>query len=177
MDFTINQVQQINFQQQITSRNKSGYKENFTLDIDDKKISEEEDKKLYELYKNSLAPINNHDFQWFKENLQCFPPPTAPGIVRKAWREKLEKATPEQKDNILSFSMAYDIFTNGDKYGLSRNECYNKSIPNDLNGYLSFMQDMKRYIEKYNISAVDKKIYEGMKDVADSFELELKKNI
>lgn len=164
MSLTIDQVLPTNY---INNQLKNNKDKRFTLEIDDKKISEEEDKKLYEVYKKSHMAHSACDFTEYKKNVITFPPTTAPGIVRKAWREKLEKCTTEEeKLNMMFFGFhALDVLNKK-----------NGSVPKDINGYLDFMEEMEAYIERYNnCPGVDERYYKGLRDVIDSFVTELKK--
>lgn len=138
--------------------------------IEEKKISEEEDAKLFELYTVSHAAHANCTFEEFKNSIVSFPPPTAPGSVRRAWREKWESATPEVKEAMRSFSSVYSAF-------LMHNEEYNGNMPNDLNGYLKFMGTMKGYIQNhyYNVPGVSHDFYESIMNLTSGFETELMK--
>ncbi|MBW9153908.1 hypothetical protein [Clostridium estertheticum] len=171
MNSMINQVQPRNYTNKYLEDNKN---KKISLDLDyrknskeeDKKISEEEDKKVYELYTKSHAAHFSCSFEEFKRDAITFPPLTAPGIVRKAWREQWEKATDEEKDAMRSFDTIYNM-------ALKENK---KNTPNDLNGYLNLMGNMKDYIELYNhCPGVDQNLYEGLVNVANSFETELNK--
>lgn len=155
---------------------KNQQKEKFSSYIDDKKITEEEDRELYGRLKEDGFLIQ-HDFKWCKEHIMSFPPVTAPGIVRRTWRKQLENATPEQRRGMLRLSFAYEEFMNPEEYGLSGKGYSKASMPNSLSGYLDFMKDIKRYIEKYNIPSMDGGLYESMRNTADDFESELKKYI
>ncbi|MCB2356573.1 hypothetical protein [Clostridium estertheticum] len=171
MNSMINQVQPRNYTNKYLEKNKN--KEiSFDLDYkknnkeEDKRISEEEDKKVYELYTKSHAAHFSCSFEEFKRDAITFPPYTAPGVVRKAWREQWEKATDEEKDAMRSFDTIYNM-------ALKENK---KNTPNDLNGYLNLMGNMKDYIELYNhCPGVDQSLYEGLVNVANSFETELNK--
>ncbi|MBU3217760.1 hypothetical protein LL033_24340 (plasmid) [Clostridium estertheticum] len=172
MNSMINQVQPRNYTNKYLENNKNK-KIIFDLDyrgnsfkIDDKKISEEEDKILYELYQKSHMAHSAKSFEDFKKDGITFPPDTAPGIVRKVWREKWEKATAKEKDDMRSFDSVYETFSMENK----------KDMPNDLNGYLKLMNNMKSYIELYNhCPGVDQSIYEGLVNLSNSFETELNK--
>ena len=163
MDLTINQDQSRNYTKKYLKNNKD---EKFSLGLDDKKISEEEDKKVYELYQKSHMAHSAKSFEEFKRDKITFPPNTAPGIVRKAWREQWEKATEKEKDAMRSFDTVYGTFLMENK----------KDMPNDLNGYLNLMDNMKGYIERYNhCPGVDQSLYEGLVNLSNSFETELNK--
>jgi protein required for attachment to host cells len=164
MNLTINQIRPTNYMNNQLKNNKD---KKFILNIDDKKISEEEDKKLYEVYKKSHMAHSAYDFKEYKKNVITFPPTTAPGIVRKAWREKLEKCTTEEERlNMMSFGF----------HALEVLNKKNGNVPKDINGYLDFMEEMQAYIERYNnCPGVDGKYYEGLRDVANGFITELGK--
>ncbi|EPY2272420.1 hypothetical protein ACXAUS_001244 [Clostridium sporogenes] len=164
MSLTINQAQSTNY---INNQLKNNKDKKFILNIDDKKISEEEDKKLYEVYKKSHMAHSAYSFEEYKKNLIGFPPITAPGIVRKAWREKLEKCTTEEERlNMMTFGF----------YALEVLNKKNGNVPKDVNGYLDLMEEMQVYIERYNnCPGVDERYYEGLRDVINSFVTELKK--
>ncbi|MBX4271965.1 hypothetical protein [Clostridium estertheticum] len=171
MNSMINQVQPRNYTNKYLENNKSK-KISFDLDYrknskeEDKKISEEEDKKVYELYTKSPAAHNSGSFEEFKRDAITFPPYTAPGVVRKAWREQWEKATDEEKDAMRSFDTIYNM-------ALKENK---KNTPNDLDGYLNLMDNMKDYIELYNhCPGVNQGVYEGLVNVVNKFETELNK--
>lgn len=169
MNSTINQVQSRNYTNKYLKNNNDKKisleivdKENSSK-LDDKKISDEEDKKLYELYQKSHMAHTAKSFEDFKRDRITFPPDTAPGIVRKVWREKWEKATAKEKDDMMSFDTVYGTFLRENK----------KDMPNDLNGYLKLMNNMKSYIERYN--GIDQSIYEGLVNLSNSVETELNK--
>lgn len=71
-------------------------------------IDREEDTILYNKFKKAGVNFKGHSLKWYKEGLRTlgFPPVTAPGYVRKAWREMLEKMNQQQRDkferNIIS---------------------------------------------------------------------------
>ncbi|MBX4262194.1 hypothetical protein KTC96_23850 (plasmid) [Clostridium estertheticum] len=163
MNLTISQLHSNNY----TTKNfKNNKDEKFSLELDDKKISEEEDKKLYELYQKSHMAHSAKSFEDFKKDEITFPPNTAPGIVRKGWREKWEKATQEEKNAMMDFDIVYENFLEENK----------ENMPNDLNGYENLMEKMKVYMERYNnCPGVSKETYEGLVNVANSFETELNK--
>ncbi|MBU3075841.1 hypothetical protein [Clostridium estertheticum] len=102
MNSMINQVQPRNYTNKYLENNKN---KKINLDLDyrknskeeDKRISEEEDKILYELYQKSHMAHSAKSFEDFKKDGITFPPDTGPGIVCKVWREKWEKATTKKK--------------------------------------------------------------------------------
>lgn len=164
MNLTIDKVQPTNY---INNKFKNNKCERFRLDLDDKKISEEEDEKLYELYTKSHTAHFDCNFEEFKKRVITFPPVTAPGIVRKAWREKLEKCTTEEERSYMS-SFAFHTLEVLNKKG--------GNVPKDLNGYLDFMEEMNVYLQRYNnCPGVANGYYEGVRDVTNSFDTELKK--
>ncbi|MBP2022691.1 hypothetical protein J2Z44_002514 [Clostridium punense] len=138
--------------------------------LEEKKISEEEDAILYELYKSDHSLHTAFTFEECKKAIVSFPPPTAPGSVRRAWREKWESATPEVKKAMRSFDSVYSAF-------LMHNEEYNGNMPNDLNGYFKFMGTMKGYIQNhyYNVPGVSHEFYESLMNLTSGFETELMK--
>ncbi|MBX4265589.1 hypothetical protein [Clostridium estertheticum] len=172
MNSMINQVQPRNYTNKYLENNKNkkisldlDYRKN-SFKIDDKKISEEEDKIDYERYTKSHMLHSAYSFKDAQKHRVSFPPTTAPGIVRKVWREKWQKATEKEKDDMMSFDIVYETFSRENK----------KDMPNDLNGNLKLMNNMKSYIERYNhCPGVDQSIYEGLVNVSNSFETELNK--
>ncbi|MBB6624394.1 hypothetical protein H7E67_13210 [Clostridium gasigenes] len=168
MNLNINQAQPINYTNKQFKNNKD---EKFTLELTDKQISEEEDKKLYEMYKNSISLSRGFSFEELKKNPGTFPPVTAPGAVRKAWREQCEKCTTE-KERLDMGEFAFHCCE-----VLESKKGTGEYAPNDLNGYLDFIGEMKDYVRLhcYNVPGQDNKIYEKYMDIANGFESELKK--
>ncbi|MBB6624395.1 hypothetical protein H7E67_13215 [Clostridium gasigenes] len=171
MNLNINQAQPINYTNKQFKNNKD---EKFSLELTDKQISEEEDKKLYERYKNSIMLSRGFSFEELKKSPRTFPPVTAPGAVRKAWREQCEKcakcATEKEQVAMGSFAIHCSEILESKK-GTA------EYVPNDLNGYLDFIGDMKDYLRLhcYNVPGQDNKIYEDYMNIANGFESELKK--
>ncbi|MBU3136072.1 hypothetical protein KPL39_07295 [Clostridium gasigenes] len=149
---------------------KNNKDEKFSLELTDKQISEEEDKKLYERYKNSISLSTGFSFEELKKSPRTFPPVAAPGAVRKAWREQYEKCTTEKE----RVDMGMGEFTFHCSEVL---DSKNGNVPNDLNGYLDFIGEMKDYVRLhcYNVPGQDNKIYEDYMNIANIFETELKK--
>lgn len=163
MDLTINHNQPRTYTNKYLKNAKD---EKFSLGLEDIKISEEEDKKDYEQYTKSHILNSAYSFEDAQKHRVSFPPTTAPGIVRKAWREQWEKATEKEKDAMRSFDTIYGQFLMENK----------EDITNDLNGYLKLIGEMKVYMERYNnFPGVDKGVYEGIMNVANSLEIELNK--
>ena len=162
MNLTINQAQSQNHTKKYLKNNRNG-KISLEIELVDKKISEEEDKIDYERYKKSHMLHSAYSFKDAQKHRVSFPPTTAPGIVRKVWREKWEKATEKEKDAMRSFDTVYGTFLMENK----------KDMPNDLNGYLKLMNNMKGYIERYN--GIDQSTYEGLVKLSNRFETELNK--
>ncbi len=78
----------------------------------------------------------------------------------------MEKAPEEQKTNMMWFGDDCMDVLNSTK----------GNMPNDLNGYLNLMGEMKSYGERYkDCPGVDKKFYENFMDVVNNLETELKK--
>ncbi|WP_052113034.1 hypothetical protein [Clostridium novyi] len=165
MNLTIDCTQQPNYvNKTITSKKNT----NFNSLLDDKKISEEEDKILYELYKKShMMHTAFSSVEDAKKHRVSFPPSTAPGRVRRAWRQLLEKASPEER-SMLEF--LGDIFM----YKL-REQKFN--IPNNLNDYFHFLSEMKDYLQSsyHNVPGESNELYESLMNVFNKFETELKK--
>ncbi|MBB6714911.1 hypothetical protein [Clostridium gasigenes] len=164
MNLTINQTQiPIKYTNKELKNNKD---ENSTFEFNDKKISEEEDEKLYERYTKNHMYHSAFSFEDFKKNKGLFPPTTAPGIVRKVWREKLQNGTQEEKEAMTCFASNCQRVLN-EKNG---------DVPNDLNGYLNFMGQMEKYMERYdNCPGVDKNFYESLVNVVSNIKTELEK--
>lgn len=165
MNLTINHTQQINYINKTIINKKN---DNFDSVLDDKKISEEEDKIFYELYKKShMMHTAFSSVEEAKKHRISFPPSTAPGIVRRAWRQLMENASPEEK-SMLDFL--------GDRFmDKLREKKFN--MPNDLNGYINFMTDIKDYLELHyhNVSGISNEFYERIMNNVNKFENELKK--
>ncbi|MBU3217839.1 hypothetical protein LL033_24865 (plasmid) [Clostridium estertheticum] len=107
-----------------------------------------------------------YSFEDAQKNRVSFPPATAPGIVRKEWREQWANATEKEKDAMRWFSSDCMSVLNSNK----------ENMPNDLNGYLNLMGNMKDYIERYNhCPGVDQTVYESLVNVCNKFETELNK--
>lgn len=165
MNLTINHGQTRNYRNNYLKDNRNE-KISLETELADKKISEEEDKIDYERYTKSHMLHSAYSFEDSQKHNISFPPTTAPGIVRKAWREQWEKATEKEKDAMSQLNFIYmDVFNSN-----------NGNMPNDLNGYINLMEKMKVYMERYNnCPGVDKGVYEGLMNVANSFETELNK--
>ncbi|MBZ9618547.1 hypothetical protein [Clostridium estertheticum] len=165
MNLAINQAHTRNYTNKYLKDNRNE-KINLDIELADKKITEEEDKKDYETYTKSHMLNSAYSFEDAQKNRVSFPPATAPGIVRKAWREQMEKSTEKEKYAMLWFSSDCMSVMNSNK----------ENMPNDLNGYLNLMSIMKDYIERYNhCPGVDQSIYEGLVNVSNTFETELNK--
>ncbi|MGV8981144.1 hypothetical protein [Clostridium sp.] len=165
MDLTINQNQSRNYTNKYLKNNRNG-KISLEIELADKKISEEEDKIDYEMYTKSHMLHSVYSFEEAQKHRVSFPPTTAPGIVRKAWREQWEKATEKEKDAMRSFDTIY-----GQTFMENKED-----MTNDLNGYINLMENMKVYMERYNnCPGIDKGVYEGLMNVANSLETELNK--
>jgi hypothetical protein len=81
-------------------------------------IDREEDLRLYNMLKNNLNKEKHIDLQRMKQMLVCFPPATAPGYVRKAFREALEKLPESQRHQIgIGFTLEYGSFAKAIKDG------------------------------------------------------------
>ena len=165
MNLTINQAQPQNYTKNYLKNNRNG-KISSEIELADKKISEEEDKIDYERYTKSHMLYSAYSFEDAQKHRVSFPPSTAPGIVRKAWREQMEKATEKEKDAMSWFGSDCMDVLNSNK----------ENMPNDLNGYKDLMKKMKVYIERYdNCPGIDKGVYEGLLNVTNSLETELNK--
>ena len=165
MNLTINQAQPSNYTKNYLKNYKNG-KISLDIELADKKISEEEDKTDYERYTKSHMLHSAYSFKDAQKHRVSFPPTTAPGIVRKEWREQMEKATEKEKDAMSWFGFDCMDVLNSNK----------ENMPNDLNGYKNLMKKMKVYIERYdNCPGVDKEVYENLMNVANNLETEFKK--
>lgn len=167
MNLTINQVKSpINYIDNQLKNNKDGKDKKFDIELDDKKISEEEDKIILDVYQKSCLAQTCKSFEEFKKGLRDFPSVTAPGIVRKEWRAKLQNASEKEKWNMIMFSCACQNVLDDKK----------ENMPNDLNGYINFMGEVKDYFGKCkDVSVGDTKYCQDMINVANSFETALKK--
>jgi hypothetical protein len=165
VNLTINHGQTRNYTNKYLKDNRNE-KISLESEFTDKKISEEEDKIDYERYTKSHMLHSAYSFEDSQKHNVSFPPTTAPGVVRKAWREQWEKATEKEKDAMRSFDTIY-----GQTFMENKED-----MTNDLNGYLNLMEKMKVYMERYNnCPGIDKGIYEGLVNVTNSLATELNK--
>ncbi|MBU3187914.1 hypothetical protein [Clostridium estertheticum] len=165
MNLAINQAHTRNYTNKYLKDNRNE-KINLDIELADKKITEEEDKKDYETYTKSHMLNSAYSFEDAQKNRVSFPPATAPGIVRKEWREQWANATEKEKDAMRWFSSDCMSVLNSNK----------ENMPNDLNGYENLMKKMKVYLERYNnCPGVSKDTYECLVNVANSFESKLNK--
>jgi hypothetical protein len=165
MNLTINHGQTRNYTNKCLKDNRN---EKISLESEfaDKKISEQEDKKDYEQYTKSHMLHSAYSFEDAQKHRVSFPPTTAPGIVRKAWREQWEKSTEKEKDAMRQLGSNCMEVLNANK----------GNMPNDLNGYINLIENMKIYIEQYNnCPGIDKGVYEGLVNVTNSLATELNK--
>ncbi|MGH4120976.1 hypothetical protein [Clostridium sp.] len=165
MNLAINQAQTRNYTNKYLKKNRNA-KISLEIELADKKIIEEEDKIDYERYIKSHMLYSAYSFEDAQKHRVSFPPTTAPGIVRKAWREQWEKSTEKEKDAMSQLGLNCMEVLNSNK----------GNMPNDLNGYINLIENMKIYIERYNnCPGVDKGVYEGLVTVTNSLATELNK--
>lgn len=164
MNLIINKLQTASVSKKLQTNKNS----KFNIEIDDEKISNEQDKIDYEVYKKSIMLHTAFTYEEFKNNNSSFPPHNAPGIIRKEWRELFKGATEKEKWDIIAFGFDCMDVLNKE----------NINMPTNFNGYLKFAGKMKDYIEKYrNCPGIDPKFYERMKTIATNFEGALKRYI
>lgn len=147
--------------------------QNFAFGLDDKKISEEEDKILYEHYKKSvLARSFGNTFENYKNSRVSFPPNDAPGIVRRIWREMSEKATPEQKIQMFNLDHIYNHF-------MMDNKDYKRDMPNDIYGYMQLLKDLDKfcYTNYYKAPEIPDGFCQGISNVITNIENDIKKYV
>ncbi|MGH4140087.1 hypothetical protein [Clostridium sp.] len=165
MNLAINQAQTRNYTNKHLKNNRN-VKISLEIELADKKIIEEEDKIDYERYIKSHMLYSAYSFKEAQKHRVSFPPTTAPGIVRKAWREQWEKSTEKEKDAMSQLGSNCMEVLNSNK----------GNMPNDLNGYINLIENMKIYIERYNnCPGIDKGVYEGLVTVTNSLATELLK--
>ncbi|ADL52052.1 hypothetical protein [Clostridium cellulovorans] len=132
------------------------------------KISAEEDAIYCEhLRKNGYT---EDQIDYAKKHMHGFPPDNAPGSVRRAWRQAVENATPEMRDQLCLFICVSDAF-------MRVNPDYTSSIQNDTNGYFKVIEDLQTYIKQYDeqSDSQSKNQYKWYNEILKAFETELKK--
>ncbi|ADL52050.1 hypothetical protein [Clostridium cellulovorans] len=135
---------------------------------EESKISAEENAILYEKYKK--AGYSKEEFDYVLKNGTTFPPFSAPGSVRRAWRQAKENASPEERAEMKAFTIMFDGFRRDYPN-------YMSTMNNDTNGYLKMVKDMKSYAEQYNVNG-DSQLqlqYKWYTKTLQIFDTELKK--
>lgn len=138
-----------------------------TEDIDYKKIDDEEETIMHELYDKSVMIHSAFTYEEFKK-VDIFPPMNCPGIVRREWRNLFKNASERQRIELLNFAGHCHQVLKETKMQL-----------NDIKDYLKLMEEVKKYfkINYYNPSGKDNEIYESLMNINNNFEISLKQYI
>jgi hypothetical protein len=132
----------------------------------EQKVDNEEDKILYEQLENAGVDFKNHSFQWQKENLVSFPPLTAPGNVRRAYRLALENATPDEKRAAQGMVFYMQLY--------KKDENINNT-QNSVSDYLNLIDGFKYYFDSRYSNLLSKSQYNNYNSLIDKFTDELAK--
>lgn len=103
-------------------------------------IDKEEDEILYNELKALGFDFTTKSLEDHKKAIQAFPPLSAPGNVRRAYREALKNATPEEKKAARGMVFYMYIYKQQNDTDVSSN---------DVNGYLALMKDFKVFFTRY----------------------------
>jgi hypothetical protein len=129
-------------------------------------IDKEEDAILYQELKACGCDFKKHSLEDYKKAIVSFPPLTAPGNVRKAYRQAFQNATPAEKEASRGMSLYMYIYKDQNKD--------NFSDTNDVNGYLDLMKNFKSYFTRYD-NILDKNKFNLINSYLDKFTNELSK--
>lgn len=101
----------------------------------------EEDRILYNEMKHMIKKDSDLNLQTMKQAIVTFPPATAPGYVRKAFSEALEKLPESQRNQIAGgLNIEYGGFVSSVKDGTFK-------INSDKSVYESFMDYINKAID------------------------------
>lgn len=155
-----------NYANKSTSNNSNTYSD-VSKNENESEIDKEEDELLYQQLKSEGVDLTNFSFEFQKEHLKAFPPLTAPGNVRRAYRKALENATPEEKKAAQGMSIYMYIYQKqtGDTI---------ESTDNNVDNYLKLMKKFEQYFKGYQ-GILDNSAYKGTVDFVDNVINELSK--
>lgn len=149
----------------ITNAKSSTYNSSVDANKEDStEITKEEDVLLYQRLKAAGCDLTNFSIEYYKKAIVAFPPLTAPGAVRKAYRLALDNATPEEKK--ATGGMAF--------YMYSYNKQTETKVDNNVEGYLNLMNNFKGYFTHYE-AALGETQFKSFNSFLDSFTNELSK--
>lgn len=113
-------------------------------------IDREEDLRLYNKLKDKIKIDSNFNLEKVKNMVISFPPATAPGYIRKAYRELYEKSTPEQQKSFMDLCLCFESYK---EYGKSYN-C--TSFLNSLKGFSEYFKGYENYLGKSKFDFLNK---------------------
>ncbi|WP_446897893.1 hypothetical protein ACSVC9_13060 [Clostridium sp. LBM24168] len=132
----------------------------------EQEITSEEDKILYENLKKAGVDFKDHSFEWEKEHLVGFPPLTAPGNVRRAYRLALENATPEEKRAAQGMMFYMQLYKKNENIGDNQNS---------VSDYLNLMNGFKGYFDSRYSNVLSQSQYDSYNSLISKFTSELSK--
>ncbi|OAA84354.1 hypothetical protein [Clostridium coskatii] len=130
-------------------------------------IDKQEDLLLYaHLKKAGIDFKNSSSWEQEKSRVSGFPPPTAPGYIRQAFREALLNVPENEGANIaFDLSCEYNMYTSQNKAG----------NPNSI----SFYNDFIKYASQcndFNSNLLGEDVYKYTKKLLNDFSLNLQKS-